>query len=188
MAGSTVPSTTDLSGTPKDEETGITPSDEPVGDGFGASDDDLTPRPRDGFMDEFVWDDMEPESSGCLEDDDSRNIFLPLPRTAPFSPKTPATPTARTPRAHEGTPLLRRSVSFSATHHPRYASPPNAPVINEFTSVPEAPGQSSYQSIGQAQPSLPRRSSTSSGKGIRYNYGGKSTNGQTVYSFLRMSL
>lgn len=123
-----------------------------------------TPRTHDDFIDEFQWDE-EDESS-----ERAQTSYPELPQTNRerqklLTAKPPAGP------VREDTPLLRKTISFSTIPHPRRQSTPSGVIRPLYLSSSEqAP-----------RPTLPRRrSSTSSSKSGKYNYGGKSTFGQTV--------
>ncbi|KAG6879399.1 hypothetical protein C0992_003016 [Termitomyces sp. T32_za158] len=77
--------------------------------------------------------------------------------------------------ARETTPLLRKALSFSASSHPRRLASPN--VVDN--AVPET-----HATVDFLQPpsSFPRRLSAGSSKSARYDYGGQSTFGQTLFN------
>ncbi|KAG6878417.1 hypothetical protein C0993_007018 [Termitomyces sp. T159_Od127] len=80
----------------------------------------------------------------------------------------------RCPR--ETTPLIRKAISFSASSHPRRLSTPN--FVDNVTS--ETPATVDY--LQPPPSSIPRRLSAGSSKSARYDYGGKSTFGQTLFN------
>jgi vesicular inhibitory amino acid transporter len=151
-------------------------SDEEAGFGFidqdieeelieEAADAGGSPQESDGIIGQFDWDDMHSETSESPT----------TPRaTLPFSRKVPAPPDLRPPEITERTertPLLRKTISFTNTPHPRRAST----AANDSLAVPLA-GPSSFPAR--------RRSSAASARSMRYSYGGQSTFGQTVRGLL----
>lgn len=122
---------------------------------------DVSPQESDGLIGQFDWDDIPSE----------RSESPTTPRAAlPFSRKVPA-PTSlrpeRTEERTERTPLLRKTISFTNTPHPRRTST----AANDSLAVPLA---------GPSGPHARRRSSAASARSMKYNYGGQSTFGQTV--------
>lgn len=79
------------------------------------------------------------------------------------------------PRAHEKTPLLRKTVSFSNSVGPcRNTATTNHAMVRHTSLSP--------QPLFRPQPI--RRPSTDSARTLKYHYSGKSTFGQTVHIFL----
>lgn len=155
----------------QDEESGVIDYVDEADDFTYAEDfdDQRTPVPQDGMIDQFDWDDMLPESSAQVD-----NIVSQTQRD--LRPIRPQLPSSRP--SGENTPLLRKAVSFSDVAHPRrLPSLDKKDAGDEITLVPEQ----NYHSIGlSTQAPLIRRNSSSSTKISRHNYGGKSTYGQTV--------
>ncbi|KAG5654742.1 hypothetical protein H0H81_003750 [Sphagnurus paluster] len=137
---------------------------------------DVTPT-QDDFVDQFGWE---------AEDDNVQRPSLPslLPPTNRERDRLSASRTGSRSgsRVRETTPLLRKAVSFSATPHPR-RQPTPATAPKPLYTVPEPRVDLSQR------PALPhRRSSASSTKSIHYNYGGKSTFGQTLFNSIAILL
>ncbi|KAJ7886674.1 transmembrane amino acid transporter protein-domain-containing protein [Mycena leptocephala] len=171
VAGSTVASVSDNSDPFSDEEAGFGFIDQDIEEELieEAADAGGSPQESDGIIGQFDWDDMHSETSESPT----------TPRaTLPFSRKVPAPPDLRPPEITERTertPLLRKTISFTNTPHPRRAST----AANDSLAVPLA-GPSSFPAR--------RRSSAASARSMRYSYGGQSTFGQTLFNSIAILL
>ncbi|KAJ6615354.1 transmembrane amino acid transporter protein-domain-containing protein [Mycena sp. CBHHK59/15] len=126
----------------------------------------------EGFIGQFDWDDTPTEPT--------ETPTTPRP-TLPFSRKVPTPSGIRpTERPTEHTPLLRKTISFTDTPHPRRTST----AANDTLTVPLA-GPSSIPGHPAA---LRRRSSAASARSMKYNYGGQSTFGQTLFNSIAILL
>ncbi|KAJ7157928.1 transmembrane amino acid transporter protein-domain-containing protein [Mycena crocata] len=167
VAGSTVASVSDNSDPFSDEEAGVGFFDQDI------EEEDLEPaiassHESEGFIGQFDWDDTPTEETPTA----------PRP-TLPFSRKI-APPTgprpAERPERTERTPLLRKTISFTDIPHPRRTST----AANDTLTVPVA-GPSGF-AAGR------RRSSAASARSMKYNYGGQSTFGQTLFNSIAILL
>lgn len=152
-----------IASSPSDLSNSLDDGDEESSIGRVEEDDELddgerTPGANDGQIAEFDWDDVDttPGPSRTLSHEGPSDLF-PIPQdgaaeTPPHSP-----PLARPPT--EGTPLLRKAVSFSNDTHP-----------------------TRHREHGVASVNKLRRASAGSAKSVKYHYTGKSTFGQTVSS------
>ncbi|KAK6977041.1 aa-trans domain-containing protein [Favolaschia claudopus] len=136
--------------------------------GFGAIEEEediieaerSPPESSDGFIGQFDW------------DEDALDTPTTPKAALPFSRKISPSPGPRERNETERTPLLRKTISFTKTPVPRRASANN----NEYLAVPHA------------GPSLRRRSSAASARSMKYNYGGQSTFGQTLFNSIAILL
>lgn len=135
-----------------------------------------SPRLRvDSFFGEFDWDDAQSES---------RPFNHQL--SGPASPLSWGSQPNRPHRTQEDSPLLRKGVPSSTPHlHKRPSIATNAaenlPQINEndYLTISHT-GAIAAQHSSHEPPALVRRTSALSARSVTYNYGGKSTFGQTV--------
>ncbi|KAF8078445.1 transmembrane amino acid transporter protein-domain-containing protein [Lyophyllum atratum] len=139
------------------------------------NDGDAIPTSQDDFADQLNWE---------AEDDTSErpSTYLhPLRTNWGRDRQTPGI--RRTEgRAQETTPLLRKAISFSAVPHPRRQS---------TSATTSGAAEVAFESAVHLakRPTLPRRrSSASSSKSGQYNYGGKSTFGQTLFNSIAILL
>ncbi|KAF7312363.1 Aa-trans domain-containing protein [Mycena indigotica] len=91
----------------------------------------------------------------------------------PFSRQVPR-PIER-PERNERTPLLRKTISFTNTPHPKHTAPTTA-----ANDTPQAPTQQHV--------TLRRRSSAASARSVKYKYGGQSTFGQSLFNSIAILL
>ncbi|KAJ7468733.1 transmembrane amino acid transporter protein-domain-containing protein [Mycena latifolia] len=173
VVGSNVASVSDNSDPFSDEEAGV---------GFAEQDieeEETMEQPKDatgssqesdGFIGQFDWDDTPSEPA--------ETPTTPRP-TLPFSRKVAPSPGPRPERIErtERTPLLRKTISFTDTPHPRRA-------IHDTLTVPQA-GPSSFPGHS---PDLRRRSSAASARSMKFIYGGQSTFGQTLFNSIAILL
>ncbi|KAG6911831.1 hypothetical protein DXG01_000078 [Tephrocybe rancida] len=130
---------------------------------------------QDDDLDQFGWE---------AEDDTSnhRPAYTQLPSTNRqrdrefFAPK-------KNRRPRETTPLLRKAISFSTPTYPRRLSTP-AIADRPTHVVPEG----FASDLLQPPQTQHRRPSASSARSLRYNYGGKSTFGQTLFNSIAILL
>ncbi|KAF7373238.1 Aa-trans domain-containing protein [Mycena sanguinolenta] len=169
VAGSTVASLSDNSDPFSDEEAGLGFIDQDI-DEEDIEEVDLR-QESDGFIGQFDWDDIPSEPA--------ETPTTPRPNL-PFSRRVPVPPGVR-PESNEHderterTPLLRKTISFTDTPHPRH-TPSTA--ANDSLAVPLV-----------GSPGRPRRrSSAASARSIKYNYGGQSTFGQTLFNSIAILL
>ncbi|KAJ7743332.1 transmembrane amino acid transporter protein-domain-containing protein [Mycena metata] len=131
----------------------------------------------EGFIGEFDWDDMPSERAESPTTPRATLPFsrkvLPSPGPRPFNERNDSERTAR----NERTPLLRKTISFTDVPHPRRTST----AANDTLAVPLA-----GSSNGPA--ALRRRSSAASARSMKYNYGGQSTFGQTLFNSIAILL
>ncbi|KAG6845981.1 hypothetical protein H0H87_011029 [Tephrocybe sp. NHM501043] len=129
---------------------------------------------EDDDLDHFGWE-AEDDSFG------GRAASAQVPRTHRQKNQQPRIPRKST-RPRETTPLLRKAISFSTPSHPCWLSNP---------AFPERPARVVLEEPGmtfQPPPLQHRRLSASSAKSVRYNYGGKSTFGQTLNATIEILL
>ncbi|KAJ7202464.1 transmembrane amino acid transporter protein-domain-containing protein [Mycena haematopus] len=172
VAGSTVASLSDDSDPFSDEEAGFGFVNQNIDEEYIEEADD-SPQESEGFIGQFDWDDISSEPAESPT----------TPRaTLPFSRKVPAPPGQRPParnqqneERNESTPLLRKTISFTDTPHPRRAST-SAP--NDYLAVP----------LAGPDGRLRRRSSAASARSMKYNHIGQSTFGQTLFNSIAILL
>ncbi|KAJ7657800.1 transmembrane amino acid transporter protein-domain-containing protein [Mycena polygramma] len=176
VAGSTVASVSDNSDPFTDEEAGFGFPEEDIeeedAEEVAEAEAEATPD-SDGIIGQFDWDDLRSETS------ESPTTPRPI---LPFSRKVPAPPGVRPPEQTERTertPLLRKTISFTNTPHPRRTST----AANDTLAVPLAGPSGS-----PGRPGLRRRSSAASARSMRHNYGGQSTYGQTLFNSIAILL
>ncbi|KAJ7278969.1 transmembrane amino acid transporter protein-domain-containing protein [Mycena rebaudengoi] len=135
--------------------------DEEAGIGFHTQPADPS-SDSDGFIGQFDWDDAP---------DDTSEPTTPR-ATLPFSRKVAKSPSrAPQPVSTERTPLLRKSISFTESPHPRRTSAAaNERPSEDLLTVPH---------VG-----VRRRSSAASARSMKYHYSGQSTFGQTGIGML----
>ncbi|RDB29207.1 Vacuolar amino acid transporter 1 [Hypsizygus marmoreus] len=132
------------------------------------SDDERTPRPQDDFAEQFEWDEE-------VEYLDRPQVHTQLPHTNRERERQLLAARKAAAPAREHTPLLRKAISFTTTPHPRRQSTPSG-VIRPLV----------FPTSGQHSLAPPiyvrRRLSASSAKSGKYEHGGKSTFGQTLFN------
>ncbi|KAJ7156133.1 transmembrane amino acid transporter protein-domain-containing protein, partial [Mycena filopes] len=191
VAGSTVASVSDDSDPFSDDEAGLGFAEEDIEEEEAAN----ASSDAEGFIGEFDWDDIPAEG---LESPTTPHATLPFSRRIPpLRPSNERTDTERTVRnertpglrpvhernddveetpRNEHTPLLRKTISFTEVPHPRRTPP----ATSDTLVVPVA-GPSNY--AGRR-----RRSSAASARSMKYNYGGQSTFGQTLFNSIAILL
>jgi hypothetical protein len=131
--------------------------------------EDIAPKPHHPFYEELIWDDLDAEAPK----DPAQPFTLPLSQRNPRRTRTQTVSTSkvRAHRAHETTPLLRKAVSFHEPPHSRRFS---------YRAYDTRGGNLKSDTLAQSQVGRPLVESTG---GAKYDYGGKSTFGQTVRRF-----
>ncbi|KAF8140795.1 transmembrane amino acid transporter protein-domain-containing protein [Mycena galopus ATCC 62051] len=171
VAGSTVASLSDTSDPFSDEEAGLGFVDQDIEE-EDIEEIDASPQESDGFIGEFDWDDIIPSETPTTP-----RATLPFSRKIPGPPGLP--PPERTEEQNdartERTPLLRKTISFTNTPHPRRTS---TAAPNDTLAVPLA------SPSGRPR----RRSSVASIRSMKHNYGGQSTFGQTLFNSIAILL
>ncbi|KAF8898555.1 transmembrane amino acid transporter protein-domain-containing protein [Infundibulicybe gibba] len=157
-----------------DEEAGIFSRDDSDDD---FEDDQPTPRPRDeSFVGQLDWDeDLEP-----TERPQPRGTVLHFPRRTPALSSAPSG-LSQERRADEHTPLLPKINIFPTTPNPHQGSTSRPVQHDQY----QTPGQTGNLTVPAT---IQRRSSATSMKSIKYNYGGKSTFGQTLFNSIAILL
>lgn len=171
VAGSTV--VPDPSSVLEDEEALESPIDDDDEESENSGSGVATPRAHGDFVSEFQWDDLESDD-GLTPQAERPELLTPVfPPRRTYGVQTPSNSPA-VPIPRENTPLLHKAVSFS--------TPPRPNRISDFGAIPAVGSSvSSGQTlVGGERPPIRRRSSANSNKGVKFNYGGKSTFGQTV--------
>ncbi|KAF7345032.1 Aa-trans domain-containing protein [Mycena venus] len=134
VAGSTVASLSDNSDPFTDEEAGLGFFDQDIveEDIEEVAEAGGSPQESDGFIGQFDWDDMPSETS---ESPTTPRAALPFSRKVPASSGSrPAERTEPDDERNEHTPLLRKTISFTNTPHPRRTST----AANDTLAVPLA--------------------------------------------------
>ncbi|KAJ7619383.1 transmembrane amino acid transporter protein-domain-containing protein [Roridomyces roridus] len=162
VAGSAVASVSDESADPFDDEEADIGGQEEEEEEQAAH--PARPSSDVGFIGEFDWDETPVE-----EEPTTPRANLPFSRKAFPSPRTQSS--ERTER----TPLLRKSISFTKLPHPRR---PSTAANNDSLAIPG-------HTISSA---TLRRPSAASTRSMKYNYGGQSTFGQTLFNSIAILL
>ncbi|KAG6842515.1 hypothetical protein C0991_000041 [Blastosporella zonata] len=138
--------------------------------------EDITPPVQGDDLDHFGW-----EAEDDNSDRQAANFAQPPRPSRQRGPQFITPRNLRHPR--ETTPLLRKAISFSTPQHPSRLSTP---------AVAEGPtkvvSQDPAMDLVQHPHSQYRRFSGSSAKSVKYNYGGKSTFGQTLFNSIAILL
>ncbi|TFK40992.1 transmembrane amino acid transporter protein-domain-containing protein [Crucibulum laeve] len=186
VAGSTVASASESSDFEDNDD-----EEAQFGESYDEDHDELfgdslpTPRPRtDSFVGQLEWDEEEDTS-------DRAGVSVPPGRVL-HAPQRPSLPHSARERliqqagtAHENTPLLQKKVSFTTPPHPRH---PGWPGLTQKDSPVQPTGDQSQLLTVALSHRRPSIVSTKSARSGRYNYGGHSTFGQTLFNSIAILL